>query len=58
MPEMAAGLADHGAQLEVDGLEMRIDTAAAFRGQGVDELIAPHITIGLRLDHSSFIDRP
>ncbi|WP_377812011.1 hypothetical protein [Bradyrhizobium oligotrophicum] len=55
---MAAGLADHGAELEVDGLEMWIDTAAALRRQGIEQLIAPQVPIGLRLDHSSFIDHP
>ncbi|MGJ4882435.1 MULTISPECIES: hypothetical protein [unclassified Bradyrhizobium] len=57
MPEMAARLADHGAELEINGLEVRLDPAAAVRRQGIEQLIAPQIAIGLRLDHSK-TDKP
>ncbi|MDU0955567.1 MAG: hypothetical protein E6614_08280 [Bradyrhizobium sp.] len=58
MPERSTGLADHGAELEVDGLEVWIDTATALRRQGIEQLIAPEIAVSLRFDHSNVARQP
>ena len=52
MLEQAAGIANHGAELELDGLEMRVDARPAVRRQGVEQPIAPEILICLRFGHS------
>jgi hypothetical protein len=58
MLEQTAGIANHGAELEFDGLEMRINSLAAVRRQRVEQLIAPQIVVYLGLGHLPCANRP
>jgi hypothetical protein len=51
MPKLAAGIANHRAELEFDRFKMRINPFAAGRRQGVEQLIAALVMIRLRFGH-------